>query len=221
MPDADPRPPRVAVVDDDTVIRLGTPLLLSGGVESAGGFPDVDALLAARPAADVVLLDLVLSGTGAVAPLQGAAGVRAVADAGYRALIYTNERRRLVLAGCLRAGARGVVHKAESIEEVLRAVAAVHAGEIVITTALAGLAEVVERYGELPALTPRQQQVLSRRARGETFQQIAGRLGISRKTAEEHMSDVSAKFLQYLRHHSAADLERHLGLGSGDLLNGT
>ena len=221
MPAPDRRPPRVAVVDDDTVIRLGMPLLLPPGVEDAGGFPDVDSLLAARPDADVVLLDLVLSGTGVAAPVQGAAGVRAVTAAGYRALIYTNERRRLVLAGCLKAGARGVVHKAEGIDEVLRAIAAVHAGEIVITTALAGLAEVVERYGDLPALTPRQRQVLSRRARGETFQQIAGRLGVSRKTAEEHMADVSGKFVEYLRHHSAADLERHLGLSEGDLLSDT
>jgi DNA-binding NarL/FixJ family response regulator len=90
----------------------------------------------------------------------------------------------------------------QAIDEVLQAIAAVHAGEIVITTALAGLAEVAEHYGELPALTPRQRQVLSRRARGETFQQIACRLGVSRKTAEEHMADVSGKFVEYLRHHA-------------------
>lgn len=210
-------PVRVVFVDDDTVIRLGTPILLRDVIPS-GSFAEVEAFLAERPEADVVVLDLSLAGTGAVGATQGAAATRAVANAGYRVLIYTNERRRIVLAGCLAAGAQGVVHKAEPVEHLKEAIEAVSRGEVVITTALAGLAEIIERYGELPTLTPRQRQVLSRRARGEPFQRIASRMGISRKTAEEYMAEVSRRFAEYLQDHSTADLERHLGLGDDDLL---
>lgn len=148
----------------------------------------------------------------------GAVGVRAVVECGYRALIYTNEQRREVLAGCLAVGAHGVIHKAEEMPALVSAITAVAADGTVITPALVGLAEVIERRGGMTALIPRQRQVLSGRARGQSFQTIADRWYISRRTAEEHMNLVAGKFADYLRTHSAADLERHLGLGPGDLL---
>jgi two-component system nitrate/nitrite response regulator NarL len=157
-------------------------------------------------------------GTGRLGVRQGATAVAAVAAAGYRVLIYTNERRRAVLVACLAAGASGVVHKAEPIAELREAITAVAHGEIVITPALVGLAELAERRGGLPTLSPRQRQVLSARARGEPFQSIADRLYISRKTTEEHMAIVTAKFADYLHDHSAADLERQLGFAPGDVL---
>jgi len=134
-------------------------------------------------------------------------------------LIYTNERRREVLAGCLAAGAHGVVHKSEPLPAIVEAAQAVAGGQIVITTALTGLAEVVQRRGRLAALSPRQLEVLHGRARGESFKSIGARLYIAPKTAEEYMSEVNRRFAEYLRDHSAADLERVLGVGPGDLLD--
>jgi two-component system nitrate/nitrite response regulator NarL len=208
----------VAVVDDDTVIREGLPHLLPG-VRVAVSVSSVEELLSVRPRVDVVLLDLVLTGTGRTGVRQGAAAVEAVAAAGHRVLIYTNERRREVLVGCMAAGAQGVVHKAEPLAALAEAVAAVASGRVVITQALVGLAELAERRGGLASLTPRQREILSARARGEAFRSIAERLFISKKTAEEHMAVVTAKFAGFLRDHSPADLERELGLGPGDLLD--
>jgi DNA-binding NarL/FixJ family response regulator len=208
---------RVAAVDDDTVIRNGLPLLLPG-IDFVATFEDVDALLAAAPEVDLVLLDLVLTGTGKLGVRHGGEAITAVTGAGYRVLIYTNERRRSVLAACLSAGASGVIHKAEPVPALEAAIRDVAGGQVVITPALVGLAELAERRGGLHALTPRQRQILSARARGEPFQSIANRLFISRKTAEEHMAVVSAKFADFLRDHSAADLERELGIAPGDVL---
>lgn len=208
----------VAVVDDDTIIREGLPHLLPD-LRVTLAVSSVEELLAARPRTDVVLLDLVLTGTGRTGVRQGAVAVEAVARAGYRVLIYTNERRREVLVGCMAAGAHGVIHKAEPLAALAAAVAEVADGRVVITQALVGLAELAERRGGLASLTPRQREVLSARARGETFRGIAERLFISKKTAEEHMAVVTAKFAGFLRDHSPADLERELGLGPGDLLD--
>jgi DNA-binding NarL/FixJ family response regulator len=208
----------VAIIDDDTVIRQGLPLLLPE-LRDPLTYGDVETFLADQPVVDVVLQDLVLTGTGRGRPLQGVAAIRRTAP-DYRVLIYTNERRREALAGCLAAGARGVVHKAESLTALRNAITAVAQGEVVITPALVGLAEVVERRGSLPALTSRQQAILSARARGEPFHSIADRLFISKRTAEDHMDVVAKKFADYLRSHSPADLERLLALGPGDILDG-
>ncbi len=203
---------RIAVVDDDTVIRLGTPLLLER-TETIGVYANIEELLADRPAVDVVLLDLNLAGVRTAGVLHGAEGIASVTRAGYRVLVYTNERRRMVLAGCLAAGARGVAHKSESMAAVRAAVRVVAEDGQVITPAIAGLAELVGRHGDLPTLTARQREVLALRARGESYTRIGRRLAIS---TEEHMRDVSRKFTDYLRTHSATDLERHLGLDSAE-----
>jgi len=211
----------VASVDDDTLIREGVARLLTG-LDVVATFARVEALLDARPVVDVVLLDLSIPTALAASPvdiLQGVRGVAAVVGAGYRVLIYTNERRREVLAGCLAAGAHGVVHKSEPLPAIVEAAQAVAGRQIVITTALTGLAEVVQRRGRLAALSPRQLEVLHGRARGESFKSIGARLYIAPKTAEEYMSEVNRRFAEYLRDHSAADLERVLGVGPGDLLD--
>lgn len=112
-----------------------------------------------------------------------------------------------------------MIHKTQSLQELADAITAVHNGQTVITPALTGLAEAIDRYGHLPALTPRQRQVLAGRARGKTFRRVASELGISEKMAHEHMSAVTTKFADYLRTHSPTDLERDLGLAQGDLLH--
>jgi DNA-binding NarL/FixJ family response regulator len=232
---------RVASVDDDTLIREGVARLLTG-LDVVATFPRVEALLDALPVVDVVLLDLSIPAAAMVGTsskggssskgasssqgvssskgfLQGVCGVAAVAQAGYRVLIYTNECRREVLAGCLAAGAHGVVHKSEPLPAIVAAARAVANGQFVVTTALTGLAEVVQRRGSLARLSPRQLEVLRGRARGEPFKSIAARLHIAPKTAEEYMSEVNRRFAEYLRDHSAADLERLLGVGPGYLLD--
>jgi DNA-binding NarL/FixJ family response regulator len=206
---------RLVAVDDDTVIRQGLPLLLPG-FEVVAAFADAESFLAEPPRADVVLLDLKLDGTGPSTLLRGVTAVQAV-SATHRVLVYTNERRRTVLASCLTGGAWGVVHKAEPVEALAGAITEVAAGRIVITQALTGLAELVERRGALPGLSPRERQVLAGRARGESFRSIAARLYVSEKTAAGYMDQVKAKFADYLRTHSPADLEYSLGLEPPDL----
>lgn len=212
----------VACVDDDTLIRLGFADLVPG-IGRVLTYDSMGPLLADPPQVDVVVLDLWLHAGAdpALRPriLQGASAVAALHRLGYPVLVYTNERRRHVLAACLAAGAQGVVHKAEPLEAVEAAIRTVAAGGGVVTSGLAGLAEAVERRGELPTLSPRQLEVLRGRARGESFKAIGTRLYISPKTAEAYMGEVSKRFADFMQSHSPADLENHLGVGVGDLLD--
>lgn len=208
--------PRVALVDDTTIARSGLPKLLPE-FAFTGVFPDSEALLREQPDADVLILDLNLSRPGHVGVRQGVDAVAACAGAGYRVCVYTVERRRFLLLRCLQAGASGIVHKTDATETLAEALTEVAAGSIVITPTLAGLAELADHRDQLPTLTPRQREVLSARARGEPFRSIARRLYITEKTAQQHWSVVTEKFTAYLRAHSAADLERLLGLDHGTL----
>ncbi|WP_409485692.1 LuxR C-terminal-related transcriptional regulator [Arsenicicoccus dermatophilus] len=214
-----PSPLQVVLVDDSVAIRVGLPVMLPQ-LDFVATLPDVESLAARRPLADVVALDLRLVGDDPHGRLQGSAAVRAVAAMGYRVCLYSDERRRFVLAQCLRAGAHGAVHKSDPAEVVADAFARVAAGETVITQSLVGLAELVDRRGGMPQLTQRQRQVLTARARGESWSSIARRLFITESVAREHLAAASAKFAAYLQGATPADLERQLGIGPGDLLDG-
>ncbi len=211
--------PRVALVDDLPVVREGF-TLLHPQVEVVAAFATVEAMVEAFPgipAVDLVVLDLHLrTSTGDQA--QGLAAVRAAASLGVPVCLYTAEERRLVVARCMQQGADGVVHKQDAPEEAAKAFQAVAAGGTHLSDSIIGLAEVLDRKGDLPDLTERQRRVLAGRARGEPWRIIARRLGISEGVAREHMSAVAGKFAKHLRDTSPADLEHALGLSPGDLL---
>jgi DNA-binding NarL/FixJ family response regulator len=210
---------RVAVIDDDTLVREGVALRL----------PEIDVVCEAATVAefltrapgpdevDVVLLDLRLTPAGR-SGVQGRNAVVTLAELGYRVLVYSNDERPIVLAGCLAAGARGFVHKRESAAELREALAVVARGRSRISSEVAGVAEYLANRGYLPTLTPRQVQVLQGRARGESYKRLGRRLGLTDRTVEDYMSQVTDKFSDYFAHHSAADLEHDLGLGPNDLL---
>ncbi len=210
--------PRTLVVDDSTVVRFGLPVM-HPELDVLKTYSSVDQLLAERLPADVVILDLRLDGPGRPGVLQGTAAVRAVAKLGYTVCIYTDERHRLVLAQCLRAGAKGIVHKSDPAEAASQAFQAVAGGETVVTQSLVGLAEVLDRRGGLPTLTQRQREVLAGRARGERWADIGARLYITEGVAREHMAAVNAKLADFLKDGSPGDIERLLGLSPGDLLS--
>lgn len=213
--------PSAAFVDDDTLMRAAFATLLPQ-VQVVAVAAAVDDLVRAIPpgeVVDVVVLDLNLNGVRSRSPVvHGRQAVELLAQQGLRVLIYTNESRPLVLLGCLGAGAQGVIHKAEPISRLTDAIETVSQGGMAVTTAIAGFTEAARSAGLIPNLSPRQVDVLRGRARGESYQSIADRLYITKKTAEDYMSAVTRKFADYLAHHSPADLERELGLGSGDLL---
>lgn len=207
---------RIAVVDPQTVVRTAIPLVLPE-LAVRGSFRTVGELLDAGPATDAVLLEL-SPGAGNHPPLT--AWTRAVGRLvghGHRVCIHSAERSRMVLLGCLGAGATAIVHKTDSLAVLREAVRATAAGRRYVTDSLPGLAELALGGPKVPVLTERQRLVLSARARGEKFDSIARRLFISRKVAEEHWAVVAHKFAGFLREHSPADLERVLGLEPVDL----
>lgn len=212
--------PSVAVVDPHPVTRVALPLVLpelgwTGAAATAG------ELLAARPAADVVLLALHADGATAAPGPAWAGTVGTLVEAGYPVCVSTGERRASVLRGCLAAGALALAHPTDSLDVLRAALRSAAAGRRLVSATLAGPVDPGRLGPDRPSLTERQLDVLSARARGEKFESIARRLFISRKVAEEHWAAVARKYAPFLRDHSPADLERLLGLEPAEPLAAT
>jgi DNA-binding NarL/FixJ family response regulator len=197
--------PRVVLVDDHALVRAGIRAELGDRVQVVAEAADVDeavrAIVATRP--EVVLLDVHLpSGSGA-AVIEGAA--REGAEPRYLALSVSDAAEDVI--GVIRAGARGYVTKAVSIDELADAIARVAAGEAVLSPRLAGF--VLDAFSDgapalgdadLETLTPRERDVLRLLARGYAYKEIARRLSISVKTVESHASAVLRKLQLSSRH---------------------
>lgn len=203
--------PRVAIVDPNTAIRIGLPLMLRA-VDFYAGYASCAEALLNRPVVDVVMLD-------PTAHVNGRSSTTAVDDiaafvsAGFRVCLYTLDPRPHFLARCLRAGARGVVLKSDPLDTLVVCLRRVASGFVEISE---NVVLPAAGTGDAPAsLTARQRQVLAGRARGEPFRRIARQLGISERTAHDHWSAIARNFAGFLTAHSPADLERSLGLDHG------
>lgn len=215
--------PRVAVVDDATQTR-DTFAQTYTALDVACTYANVEALLAVKPVVDLVVLDLLLATTSdGQGVLQGPRAIKELARLGYQICLYSDERRPLVLAHCFASGATGLARKIASREVNQETFLSVAHGQTVVPDTLIGLTELLARYDRLPELTPPQAEVLTARARGESWDAIARRLHITPKTAQERWPAIMAKMVHVLHETglhpdaSPADVERALGLAPGDL----
>ena len=215
---------RLAVVDDDTLIREALRRMLPGHLRTEITARSVEEFLdRGRVEVDVVLLDLHLAGPsllgGRGGPvLHGTRAVRILAERHHRILLYTNEARAYVLAACVAAGALGLAHKTEPLQDLVAAIDTVANGGAVLTPAVARVVRrVLER--SRPQLTSREAEVIKLCAAGLAQKQIARLLGISIKTVEAHLRNVTTKFSEYLADHSIAQLAHEFGITEGDLVS--
>jgi DNA-binding NarL/FixJ family response regulator len=177
-------------------------------VGEAGDVDDaIQGIRATRP--DVVLLDVHLPGGGGVAVLETI--TKELPDVRFLALSVSDAAGDVIAV--IRAGARGYVTKTIAPGELVDAIARVHAGDAVFGPRLAGF--VLDAFAgalpgdgasdtELDLLTPREKEVLRHLARGYTYKEIAGRLHLSVKTIETHVSSVLRKLQLSNRHELTA-----------------
>lgn len=211
---------RVVVIDDSTVIRGGF-ATVHPELDVVATYASVEEFEADPVPCDVVVLDLLLRGPqgAATRTKQGRVAIRAIRAMDLPVCLYTDERRAIVLALCLRAGAQGVVHKSDPPAVTVRAIEEVRAGTVVVTQSLIGLTELLDRRGAPLDLSPRQREVISARARGRHWSDVAASLFITEDTAREHYRAACGKLRDYLRHTSAGDIEHAVGLAPGDVLD--
>ena len=203
---------RVFVVDDHALFRAGVRAELGEAVELVGDAGTVEDAIAGIPAAnpEVVLLDVHLPNGGGRAILDALREV--VPHVRFLALSVSDAAEDVI--GVIRAGARGYVTKTVTRDELISAIERVRAGDAVFSPRLAGF--VLDAFAghpglgaaptnpELDQLTPREQEVLRLIARGYTYKETAGRLHLSVKTIETHVSAVLRKLQLSSRHELTA-----------------
>jgi DNA-binding NarL/FixJ family response regulator len=127
--------------------------------------------------------------------LSGIEVARAVAASspGTAFIFYTAFGDRSMLADALEAGARGFVLKEAPLEDLVRAVGRVAAGEAYVDPVLAGLLVGSSATQQSPALTRREREVLRLLADGLSNDAVGGELGISVETVRTHIRKAMVK----------------------------
>jgi DNA-binding NarL/FixJ family response regulator len=183
---------RTVIADDHQLVRAGLRAELDARFVIVGEADDapgaIDVIAARQP--DLVVCDLSMPGGG------GLAVVRACAAAAPIVILTVSEAERDLL-DAVAAGAAGYLLKNTPTAELCDALARAAAGEPVFSPSLAALVlgefrRLAKSAGASP-LTDRERGVLQLVARGYTYGQIATELGISARTAENHVRNILAK----------------------------
>jgi DNA-binding NarL/FixJ family response regulator len=196
---------RVVLVDDDALVRSGLKMMLSGadGIEVVGEADDGRGVLEAldRHLPDVVLMDLRMP---QVDGIEATRLVRAQPGAPAVVVLTTFDADELVLRA-LQAGAAGFLLKDTPPAEIVRAVELVHAGEAMLSPAVARrLISLVAGDGEaaaraqdarrrLAGLSAREHEVALAVGQGLANAEIASALHMSVATVKAHVSRLLSK----------------------------
>lgn len=196
----DPKPVRVAIVDDDPGIRAGLSALIRHGpaLQFHSEHPDAETALAQIPSdpPDVVLMDINLPGMNGVECVRALKAIHP----GLQVLMLTVYEDSDSLFDSLKAGASGYLLKRTAAARLLEAIQEVHEGGAPLSPQLAR--RVVQHFnapppGKTPALTallsPAEQDFLDQLARGYTYKEIAARMHISVDTVRNHVRSVYDK----------------------------
>ena len=212
----DARQIRVLLVDDHQLLvdALTQVLGREPDIEVAGIAGSVgEARLAARERADVVLMDYRLpDGTGADA-------TRAIKQRwpSSRVIMLTAVTDDETVLESIQAGADGYLTKDRAITDVVDAVRAAHAGEILLPRAVifgiaqrvAAAREKVASRNPIEQLTPRELEVLRALAEGLASNEICERLYIAPNTLRTHVQNIMSKLRVHSKLEAVAVALRH------------
>lgn len=204
-------PIRVVIADDHTIVRESLVGVLEASGEcrvvgqAADGIEAIEKTLALRP--DVVILDISmprLSGIEVVRRLHAELPAT-------RTLVLTMHEEEEYVLHVVRAGASGFLLKDSAISELIAAVRDLHAGRghygAYAARVLAEQLQQPQRMLSDPygGMTSREREVFHLIVEGQTTKEIARKLAISTKTAENHRGHV----LQKLKARNSAEVVRY------------
>ncbi|MDQ4068197.1 MAG: response regulator transcription factor [Actinomycetota bacterium] len=195
---------RVAIVDDQPLIRTGLRTMLEhgGDIEIVGEAEDGEKAVALvrRERPDVVLMDVrmpVLDGIQATRQITADPQLARV-----RVVVLTTFDLDDYVYAAIRAGASGFLLKDARPEDIVSAVRVVAAGEALLAPSVTR--RLIEEFARRPepapdlapglaSLTDREREVLALVGRGLTNAEIAERLYVSPATAKTHVSHIMTK----------------------------
>ncbi|WP_394215856.1 response regulator [Brachybacterium vulturis] len=199
------RPLRIALVDDQPLVRAGFAMVIDSQddmqviAQASDGAAAVDALRART--VDVVLMDVRMPRMDGI---EATAEILAQAPEGRapKIIVLTTFDLDEYVVSAIRAGASGFLLKDAQPEDLLGAIRTVHRGDAVIApSATRRLLERVVQTPEpaeqdatvLAPLTDREREVLTLMGRGFSNQEIGAELFVAEATVKTHVGRVLAK----------------------------
>ncbi len=192
-------PIRVMVVDDHVFYREGIKTLLATVpkqvrvvAEASTGEEALRAVASDLP--DVILMDLNMPGVGGLTATERLTA----AYPEIAVLVLTMLDDDSVLSA-IRAGARGYLLKDAGVDDLVRAITAVHRGETILSRQAAN--HLQRRLAQAPTvpsltfpeLTAREHDLLREILRGRNSEEIGRILGITTKTVRNYVSNILIK----------------------------
>jgi DNA-binding NarL/FixJ family response regulator len=192
---------RVLVVDDQSMVRAGFRMLLSGEedidvvAEASNGLEAVEKAERFHP--DVILMDIRMP------ELDGLEATRRIllTDNGARILVLTTFNLDEYVYEALRAGASGFVLKDDPPEQLIAAVRTVAAGDALLSPTVTR--RVIKQFTrtprppappkELEELSEREREVFRLIARGLSNSEIGNELYIGETTVKTHITHILQK----------------------------
>ncbi len=189
---------RLIIADSFPVVREGLRAVLAAQTdvnivaEAADGEEALTKVVELGP--DILLTEM---------DLPGCSGLELIKRVGRRAsdtavLVVSSYREEHYAAAALRAGALGFVTKTRSPKELVDAVSSVGQGHIFVSPQYAQRV-IKDAFGGHTAkalheqLTPREQEIFLKLARGRRISDIAERLHLSPKTVSTHKTRICRK----------------------------
>ena len=207
---------RIILIDDHTLFRVGLKGLLEHRnieVVAAVGSGEEGLALAEDLRPDVILLDMRMPG------LDGLGVLRQLRQSGLEMPIamLTTSSNEHDLVDALRSGAQGYLIKDMEPDDLVVALRDIVAGKTVVAPDLAPVLARVVQGENIPAqetspfseLTPRESEILSLLAEGQSNKAIARNLGISDGTVKLHVKAILRKLGVHSRVEAAVMAVEH------------
>ncbi len=181
---------KVLIVDDHAILRMGLTALLNSKKDievvgdAANGPAGIRKALKLKP--DVVIMDL------AMPDMDGAETTRQLLAKApdSKVMILTTFGTADGISHALDAGALGAVMKNVEFTELVDAIRTIAGGGHYVSPEIE---RILEADPPIPALSPRQAEILSSLVRGLSNIDIASQLGISLDMVKEHTTSLFAK----------------------------
>ena len=197
--DGVPTKKRVLVVEDQSAVCdlvsemvQSHPRCVSVGTAS-DGLSAIELALRLKP--DILVLDVIMPGVGGIEILRRLGGSLPA----MKVLIFSGKQEPHIVRALMQAGIHGFVNKNGPLSELRKALEAVSLGNTwfnedfsrTVRQALASPAHLGE--GVIDQLTPREREIAVLIAQSHSSKEVAGRLNISIKTAENHRANLMRK----------------------------
>lgn len=199
-------PIRVLLVDDQQIVLWGLEKLIDSElrmevVGTATNIPDAKRLVMEKQP-DIIILNIYLDDIDCVSHIPDLSN-----NGNTRVVIFTETHDKEVIDRAILSGARGVVHRKESMQTILRAVEKIHNGELWldrITTGRVFLQNTRIREKVSPDANTEKITMLTRKecmilrafsdgTGGEQNKQIAAKLCMSEHTLRNHLTSIFSK----------------------------